>query len=189
MANFCGTCGKPLSPKDQFCPQCGVLDGEHGDLKSSRSGTKRKNKLPRLIIVAVVLVAVVYVVGNLRTGRVSNTFLRPPVEQNLVDKSVTIPSGSAYQTIFTVERNASLIGDFRAFGGGGNDIQVLLMDETAYINWSNGHQVTVYYDSGKMTMGRINVSLRPGKYVLVFSNAFSLLSQKVVDAHIKLRSS
>lgn len=88
---------------------------------------------------------------------------------------------------FSIENNATLTGDFTASGGSGNDIQVLLMNQDDYINWKNGHAARVYYNSEKITVGKIDVHLNPGTYYLVFSNRFGLLFGKKVDAHIKLK--
>lgn len=60
------------------------------------------------------------------------------------------------------------------------------MDENDYINWTNGHQIKVFYNSGQITVGMIDIPLNPGKYYLIFSNDFSLVSDKNVEAHIKL---
>jgi len=71
-------------------------------------------------------------------------------------------------------------GDFRARGGGGNDIEVVITDE----NGANGHAGRFWYQSGKTTVGNIDVHLGPGTYYIVFSNRFSLVSQKTVSARI-----
>lgn len=70
---------------------------------------------------------------------------------------------------------------FRARGGSGNDIEVFIVDEDGFENWRNGHQVPTYYNSGRVTVGRFDVRLRPGKYFLVMSNTFSTFSNKVVN--------
>jgi hypothetical protein len=69
---------------------------------------------------------------------------------------------------------------FRAQGGSGNDIEVYILDEDGFENWSNGHQTSTYYNSGKVTVGRFNINLAPGKYFLVMNNKFSMVSNKVV---------
>ena len=61
------------------------------------------------------------------------------------------------------------------------------MDKDNYINWENGHEARVYYNSGKITVGKIDLHLSPGHYYLVFSNKFALLFNKKVDAHITLK--
>lgn len=109
------------------------------------------------------------------------------IEQNIVDGTISVPALDDAHYSFSIENYATLTGDFTASGGSGNDIQVLLMGKDDYINWKNGHEFRFYYDSGKITVGEINVYLNPGNYYLVFSNRFGLLFGKKVDAHIKLK--
>jgi hypothetical protein len=60
------------------------------------------------------------------------------------------------------------------------------MDEDAYENWRNGHTVNTYYNSGKITVANIDVTVVKGKYILVFSNMFSSITPKAVEAHVAL---
>jgi hypothetical protein len=82
--------------------------------------------------------------------------------------------------------SVSLHGNFTASGGLGNDIEVVLLSQNDFVNWQNGHEAMSFYNSGKVTVGNINVNLpaNAGTYYLVFNNKFSLLTQKVlrVDA-------
>src|SRR2546428_64248 len=78
-------------------------------------------------------------------------------------------------------------GTFTASGGGGNDIEVFVMDQTNYVNWSNGHQANAYYDSGQVTTGTVSAYLPGGgTYYLVYSNAFSSVSSKNVQTTANL---
>jgi hypothetical protein len=69
---------------------------------------------------------------------------------------------------------------FRARGGSGNDIEVYIFDEEGFENWSNGHATKTYFNSGRVTVGHFDVRLATGKYFLVMSNKFSIVSNKVV---------
>lgn len=71
-------------------------------------------------------------------------------------------------------------GSFRARGGQRNDIIVLVMDEDGFENWRNGNRADFYYNSGQVTVGKVNLTLKPGNYYLVFSNSFSIFSNKSV---------
>ncbi len=114
-----------------------------------------------------------------------------PKSSNLANGTVTISPldwGSQSFNVTGKMLNAKVVGTFRASGGSGNDIIVLVMDEMDYINWSNGHEVRVLYSSGQLTTGNINAAVgTPGKYRLVFSNMFSLLTSKKVTSKIDLR--
>jgi hypothetical protein len=91
---------------------------------------------------------------------------------------------------FSVPNGATdvkVTGRFIASGGSGNDIIVIIMSDTDYINWRNGHSASTYYNSGKVTADDIDVTLPAGKsYYLVFDNTFSVISTKNVSANIEL---
>ena len=67
-----------------------------------------------------------------------------------------------------------------------NDVEVFLLSENDFVNWQNGHAANSLYNSGRVTVGHINVNLpsEAGTYYLVFSNKSSLLTQRsvMVDA-------
>ena len=67
-----------------------------------------------------------------------------------------------------------------------NDIEVFVMPEDDFVNWQNGHPAKTLYNSGRVTVGTLNVNLPAdaGTYYLVFSNKSSLLTQRnvLVDA-------
>lgn len=84
-------------------------------------------------------------------------------------------------------RNARVKGSFKASGGSGNDIRPLIMDDMAYTNWSNKHQVNVLYSSGQLTVADIDVPITTSaRYHLVLSNDFSTVSSKNVTTKIDL---
>ena len=81
-----------------------------------------------------------------------------------------------------------LEGQFRATGGMRNSIEVWVMDDDEFVNWSNNHPVKALYNSQKVTQGTIEVYLRhPGKYHIVFNNMFSLMTPKAVEASLVLK--
>ncbi len=106
------------------------------------------------------------------------------INQNIVDGVIPVEAGKYVYYEFSVPTQSSISGDFTAFGGSGNDIQVVVLDETSYINWINHHQVQAYYNSGQMTMGSITASVPTGKYYLIYSNTFSMLSNKNVKTKV-----
>ncbi len=114
-----------------------------------------------------------------------------PRNSNLVNGIITVQPGGNYNVRFTVNtstmQSVRVIGTFQASGGSGNDIKALIMDDMAFTNWSNGHQVSVLYNSGQITVANINTPITsPGSYYLVFSNDFSTFSSKNVNAKVDL---
>ena len=84
--------------------------------------------------------------------------------------------------------NARLEGTFTA-SGARNDIEVTLLHEAQFVNWQGRQKFEAAYVSGRVTSGTIAVSLPagPGTYFVVFSNRFSLISNKAVVADVQLR--
>lgn len=123
----------------------------------------------------------------------------PTVIQRIVQQQRQMPITSGAATVnamsyswwsFIVPPNVSTIsvnGHFSAAGGAGNDIECYILDEDAFVNFKNGHQVSTMFNSGKVTTGAINAGLNsPGTYYLVLDNRFSLLSPKAVEIQATL---
>ena len=84
-------------------------------------------------------------------------------------------------------KDVKVEGSFQASGGSGNDIEALILSEMDFINWSNGHQVSPVYYSGKITIADIDAPItQSGEYRLVVSNMFSVISSKNVSAQVAL---
>jgi hypothetical protein len=83
--------------------------------------------------------------------------------------------------------NARLHGTFTATGAR-NDIEVTLLNEAQFANWQNRQKFDAAYVSGRVTSGTIAVTLPPGPatYFVVFSNRFSIISNKAVTADLQL---
>jgi hypothetical protein len=113
-----------------------------------------------------------------------------PYTKLIIPGTITVYNNNylAYQVDVTpAMNNARLSGDFTTSGGSGNDIKVYLMDNTNYLNWSNGHQANSYYASGQVTAGSFNVNISTaGTYYLIYDNRFSVISNKQVSTHVIL---
>ncbi len=110
---------------------------------------------------------------------------------NIVNGIATVNAGKYQYYQITVPPSATNVhiqGTFAASGGSGNDIIVLMMDSTSFTNWQNGHQVSVYYNSGQLTTSSFDVPLPSGAgtYYLVYSNTFSTFTQKNVNTQANL---
>jgi hypothetical protein len=143
-----------------------------------------------MVIVGIIVLGVVLVLGFYGTGGGGGIF--PSTHTvNIVNGLITV-NGLGYEYYpFYVPSGATNVyvqGSFTASGGFGNDIEVLVMDSTDFINWQNGHQASAYYDSGQLTTSSFDVPLPsgPGTYYLVYSNTFSIISQKNVNTQANL---
>ena len=115
-----------------------------------------------LLIAATVLVSLCHAASSGHAQRVAR----------ITPGSFTVAAGRARYYSFNISnrRGAQVTGRFRAEGGGGNDIQVFILDDDGLENFSNGHRTPTYYNSGRVTVARVNVRLAPGRYHLVFDN-------------------
>jgi hypothetical protein len=107
----------------------------------------------------------------------------------LVPSSFFVPARRYYSMKFNISTQSGLrvVGDFWASGGSGNDIEVMIVDEEGFKNFANKQGVRTYYNSGKLSIGNIDVRLKPGTYYIIFNNNFSLISNKTVIAEIALK--
>lgn len=110
----------------------------------------------------------------------------------LLDGSVAVDAMSQLRYTVSVPplimANPRIEGSLRASGGLGNDIKVYVFTEVDYTNWANGHEATPLYQSGQVSAADLNVSLPgDGRYVLVLSNSFSLMTAKTLAGDVALR--
>lgn len=110
--------------------------------------------------------------------------------QAIIESAFTVPASGYHYVKFaapTGAMNVKLQGHFSATGGTGNDVEVWAVTEDGFTNWKNGHATNTFYNSGRVTQDTLNVSLPGGgTYYLVFSNKFSLLSPKAVQANANM---
>jgi beta-barrel assembly-enhancing protease len=87
----------------------------------------------------------------------------------------------------TTVRNLVLRGFFKAQGGSGNDVRMLVMRSVDYLNYKNGHPYRAIYDSGKLTAAEFRIAM-PTKesWIVVLDNTFSLMTPKVVEVQAVL---
>lgn len=115
-----------------------------------------------------------------------------PVADKLTSGQLVVRAGKYIRTKFTVDtekmQDVHVVGSFRASGDSDDDIQVVLAEESEFENWINGHEARAIYTSGKTTTGNIDVQItKPGTYLLVFGNTFSLQTDKNVFAEVELQ--
>ena len=82
--------------------------------------------------------------------------------------------------------DVTMKGHFTATGGASNCIEVFVLNEDEFANWQNHHVINALYDSGQVTQDSINLNLpaAAATYYVVFSNKFSFLSPKAVEANV-----
>ena len=199
-ARVCPSCGKPIGSDARFCPSCGATIVAQQAPPVWSAPQYQTPYLPApaksntVLIIAIVIIAVVVgaVIGGIILLGVFNTLSSTTTQGslNIANGLITVQPGGYNYYPLTIPSGASSVivnGTFTASGGGGNDIEVFVMDQTNYVNWSNGHQANAYYDSGQVTTGTVSAYLPGGgTYYLVYSNAFSSVSSKNVQTTANL---
>ena len=115
-----------------------------------------------------------------------------PQSHNLINSTIVMSPSGYFDIEFSVDteimHNARVVGSFTTANNSGGDIEVMIMDDMAYTDWIDGHQVSVNYTSGNKTTADIDLSITTsGKYHLVFSNNDPELSSKHLLAIAELK--
>lgn len=111
-----------------------------------------------------------------------------PTTDDVFTSSLGINAGQFWRIPFTVAnpQGGRLVGSFTADGGGNDDIECFVINESEYLNFKNNNQYRVFYESGRVTTSEIDLRLRPGRYFLIFSNRWAVFTAKTVAGNIIL---
>lgn len=113
-------------------------------------------------------------------------------DYSIVDASITIRARThqPYDVFVPDAATKVLIrGSFKASGGSGNDIIVMILNGPNYHKWRDGENFEAYYNSGKVTERELRTALPDGAgaYHLIFDNGFSTFSDKTVHTAVNLQ--
>lgn len=206
---FCPKCGTDIGDDSQFCRKCGsaasVASTSGGAaaavaparIRTEEVAPQKKRHVAIWMLTAIALFFMIVWMQQQASRRASvaqqqAVQSQPRLQtQSTGNVAFTVNAGSSQYYKFTVSAGAfdvRLKGHFAATGGSGNDIQVALLTEDQYVNWQNGHENKTFYNGGKVTQDTFNVSLPSNAttYYLVFSNRFSVLTPKAVQANADL---
>ncbi len=108
-----------------------------------------------------------------------------PVTVHIADGTQEIKAHTYYSWTFDVPNSKAgclLTGKITVLAGGEKDVAVLVMTNDQFTNWQNDHQAQVFFSTGRETVIPLQVKMTgSGKYMLVVSNAFSLMTAKVIQ--------
>ena len=141
-----------------------------------------------LSVAAVVIAGCYHAKGNY-TG-LSKTSSPKQLSAQIVSGSFVVEPRTVKQFTVAVASDMAhprLEGSFTA-SGANNDIEVMLLEASQFQNWEKRSKFTVAYQSGRVTSDKLAIPLpaQEGTYYVVFSNRFSLISNKAVVADIVL---
>jgi hypothetical protein len=128
------------------------------------------------------------------TAATSPTSSVPKIEAttNITTGTIVVPPGKWANLVFDVSvvsmSRITVEGWFHASGGAENDIEVFIAKEDDYNEWAQGRAIKPLYNTGRTTLGNINVGLSSSteRYHLVFNNIYST-SMKYIQAEIDLK--
>jgi hypothetical protein len=201
---YCPKCGVETPDDSQFCRKCGqglsVVASPTGAgaaaaparIPEPKPQEKPKRKLVRTpYAIAGVLLLLFVIYGYNASQRANPNPNASPIDRiakqqhttTMSNPNIDIKPLSFHYYKLDVPAGATSVllhGDFTASGGLTNDIEVFVFPENDFVNWQNGHNAKTFYQSGKVTVGTVNVNLPAGTFYLVFSNKSSLLTQRNV---------
>ncbi|HZQ17074.1 MAG TPA: zinc ribbon domain-containing protein [Terriglobales bacterium] len=203
---FCSKCGNSLSDGAQFCSKCGntvgVSVGGGAAAAPARIQVQPKKGAIRawhVIVLFLLLIAALTMYVKVTTHQElpqmrQTQMVQPQFKRHTLtfgSGALTVGQGRSTYFKMVVPADATevqLQGHFTASGGSGNDIIVQAMNEDEFINWQNHHGQDTLWDSDKVTVGDMKLSLPngAGTYYLLFNNSFSLITPKAVQHNIGL---
>ncbi len=206
---LCSSCGVDLPNGSQFCRYCGrtqrvasTSGGAAAAVAPARIPTPVVAPQPKRGVAAWILGSLLLLLVVVWPIQQANRSSVPPPasqqsqqlpeqqhRQSTGNVAFTVNAGGMSNYKFTVPAAASNVtmkGHFTASGG--SDIQIVVVNEDEYVNWQNGHPTKTFYNSGKVTQDSFNITLPSdaATYYVVFSNKFSLLTPKAVQASVDL---
>lgn len=110
---------------------------------------------------------------------------RGPVTFHIEDGTQEIKAHSYDSWTFDVPNSKAgclLSGKITVLAGGEKDVAVLVLTNDQFTNWQNHHQAQVFFSTGRETVVPLSVTMKgSGKYVLVISNMFSMMTAKTIQ--------
>jgi zinc-ribbon domain len=191
---FCPKCGTETADDSQFCRKCGsALNATAAPAPiKAKPRVRTPFKIAGVLLLLFLGFIVVLLILPNKNGTSAIQQLGKQQHTALMNNpALTIKPIGYYAFKMDVPPgavNVHLQGSFTASGGIGNDIDVAVLPQDDFVNWQNRHASRSFYNSGKATVGNINVNLPAdsGTYYLVFDNRFSLLSEKTIRVNATL---
>ena len=115
-----------------------------------------------------------------------------PKSSNIIDGSIAVARDNYYHVSLSVDMSrmwdVTVSGSFTAYGGSGNDVEVLILNDVSSRNWINTDTVADLYHSGRVTTDTFDVPITAsGAYHLVYRDKFSIISTKTVTTTIDVK--
>jgi hypothetical protein len=176
-----------MAEGSRYCHACG--NNSATALKANLPAQRQSHALRNILIAfGAVIVGLVIISSIVRNGGGSGlSSILQFRHEPLTPSRFPVQAGQMQWYRFTLASSGRVVGRFEVSGGSGNDIEAVIASADQFENWRNGHPAGVLYQSGKATVGNLDVSLAAGTYFLAFNNQFSLFSSKSISSNIVLQ--
>lgn len=104
--------------------------------------------------------------------------------ETIIDSVYRVGPGTYTYVPLTLPCTATIQGGFSASAALGDNIIVYLLNENQFNVYQRGESTSTFYNSGKIGYDTFDVTLNPGKYYIVMSNTYSLISTKTVQLKV-----
>jgi hypothetical protein len=189
--------GTPDQKSDQKSP-------EMREPVSAQSATPRKRRTFLWILLVLVLTALSWsIFSSSPFAQPFQEFLGWKHDEIVVDKSFSVLPRSFRYYKFTLpagSKDVALLGQFSSIvspqnsaaassSGAAGDIEVLVLNESAFALWHRGEAVTPIYSSGRTSKAKVRGDLPAGAgtYYIIFSNRGDASAAKAITATFSLR--
>jgi len=149
---LCPHCGSESSDKARSCPSCGykfVLETLSDVPADTAAQEKQLKRLFRAAFVLVILAAICWLATTRLSNRQSQPNQNPTmISQPIASGRITVNARDFVAYPFSVPeacKQAMVEGDFETAA---NMIELLIMDETTFVNWKN-HLPWKHHQSGR----------------------------------------
>ena len=176
-AVVCKHCGRDLQSSEQPRRPNPDIDKHAGP-----STTRRVVGAVTLVVIVSALLVVIRS-SNRRAGGDVPEALRATIRLTIGDGQPTeLPSTGYSDYSFDLPaRRCTVTGRILGIAGGNKDFQAFITDDDDFLNWKTSHNARAVWQTEKVAAATVNATVSgPGKFHLVISNVFSLMTAKTV---------
>ena len=184
----CGQCHTILPPGSGFCGQCGQALRTPYNASSARKLRPAKHSMVLwFLVLMLVAVAGWAAVSDNPAAEWLQRLAKRSHTQTVTPESFPVkPRSFSYYKLIVPPgaTEVKVSGWFSVSGGEGQDIEVYLMSDDAFVGWQNGYTGDTYYRSSGTAPGTVEAPLPAGTgtYYLVFDNRYSAKTARAVRA-------